>query len=702
MNSMILTLFSLSVSGSLLALVILALKHLLRRKVSKLFLYYIWVVVLLRLILPFSPSINAMDAVFPGAQATAPFQAAMPADAETSESVTGLTSEAEAAVVSFGEQPSSASVSAGQAVWEPLWAFLGRSVIWVWLAGVCVTLICYIVPYFRFTKAVVKTASPASHKQNSMFMGLCKRRRVKLVQSACIHTPVLVGILQPRIIIPSQACAQHDEMLSHILSHELIHYRRKDLLFKWMIVFISALHWFNPLMLLIRREISRACELSCDEAAIKGMSAEQRRQYGETLLALAGDGRISAGILATTMCEDKKKLAERLVGIKKTNKRTVATVALSVAMALFLTASAAMLGSCQQNKAAVLPPPAEIETIAGSAPIDLADNEISHAYLPYLVKEAKRISPYLEITDPGLYEQPYKVFAAVPFKDGALLLAGTAVSEDYPVLYYMVGENVIAVNDDAEYFSSNYTVFQGCTIVYGRMVGVYTEDPYVYATGVKATFANGQETEAQSFVSNKLPDTAGGYILAADGETWLSGLNFYRPDGTLLTDMTRTDEYGWDQDVWLYRGTAAEIFNLQHRTQFTTWPETARSYIATLDNGMSAPLSAFYDDGTDLSYLWRNNNILHHMRDSAPGVPLTVASYPDIITELDYPERSDGVPLPDSAKVYWFNLSNEDGTRKDFNALLKPGKLVTPDETGPYLLVIDEGGWRYVQVICVT
>ena len=48
-------------------------------------------------------------------------------------------------------------------------------------------------------------------------------------------------------------------------------------------------------MILVRRQVSRACELSCDEAVVRGMDAAGRKHYGETLLALAaplrpGDG----------------------------------------------------------------------------------------------------------------------------------------------------------------------------------------------------------------------------------------------------------------------------------------------------------------------------------------------------------------------------------------------------------------------------
>ncbi len=90
------------------------------------------------------------------------------------------------------------------------------------------------------------------------------------------------------IVLPQQAYVQDGmaDELNNILQHELTHYRRKDVLYKWFVAAVTSIHWFNPVMLLIRREINRACELSCDEAVISGMSDIEKRSYGNTLLTL--------------------------------------------------------------------------------------------------------------------------------------------------------------------------------------------------------------------------------------------------------------------------------------------------------------------------------------------------------------------------------------------------------------------------------
>lgn len=162
---------------------------------------------------------------------------------------------------------------------------------------------------------------------------------------------MLTGLLSPVIVVPRLAyCGNGMKAdFENILRHELTHYRRKDILFKWFAVLVSSVHWFNPLMILLRREIARACELSCDEAAIRDMSDSEKQSYGETLLALCASKKLPAGILATTLCEKRSELRERLVSIMRYKKRTALTAAVSVLLALLLAGCGAALGAANTN-----------------------------------------------------------------------------------------------------------------------------------------------------------------------------------------------------------------------------------------------------------------------------------------------------------------------------------------------------------------
>ena len=513
MSSTVLSIGWLSLSGSVVALAILALKRLLRRKVSPAFFYYIWIVVLLRLVLPISFPFSGGNVIYENVH-TALYSVAE-SNTEPETNVAGIAQhDTEATVQSMAPTQALETSAAPEGLTLDTWAIL----FWIWLAGAGACLLCHIIPYMRFAKRIRSTGVAPFEADSVLFEKMRGRRHVTLLQCDGLATPMLIGVFRPCIVIPCGSYVQNGMMksLEYTLRHELVHERRRDLLFKWVAVCISSFHWFNPAMLLIQREISRACELSCDEAVTNGLSPQDRQRYGETLLDFAS-GERPAQKAFVTLCENKRQLKERLTAIKKYRKRSAFTAVLSSILALLLAGCAAGLGPAHSGNTGIIMPPAtsEIESIAGGEPIDLADNEISHAFLPHLVREAKRIYPYLETAD----VEPFKLFAAVPFEDGALLLAGTAVSEDYPALYYMIGETVVAVNHDAEYFSSNYAVYKGKTIAYGRMLGEYSPEGFLNTTEVKGYFANGQEAVARSILPDTMSDTAGGYILVADGET---------------------------------------------------------------------------------------------------------------------------------------------------------------------------------------
>ena len=54
--------------------------------------------------------------------------------------------------------------------------------------------------------------------------------------------------------------------------------------YKWLVQFTICLHWFNPLVYLMGREVNNACEFSCDEAVIKNLDNDGIKAYGNTLL----------------------------------------------------------------------------------------------------------------------------------------------------------------------------------------------------------------------------------------------------------------------------------------------------------------------------------------------------------------------------------------------------------------------------------
>ena len=66
-------------------------------------------------------------------------------------------------------------------------------------------------------------------------------------------------------------------------------------------------------MYFVKKEINRACELSCDEAVIQNLNAAKKQAYGDTLISVIVEHKYPVGVLQVTMCEEKTTLKERLV-----------------------------------------------------------------------------------------------------------------------------------------------------------------------------------------------------------------------------------------------------------------------------------------------------------------------------------------------------------------------------------------------------
>ncbi len=332
------TILTLTLSGSALALLLLLLRAVFARRMPSTVYYYAWLLVLLRFVLPLpglvpalSPSAQpeptpaavsaplpraAAGALFPGAPGLGfiPAGGTAPLDAAERKSDTSPAPAPEQTLA-----PASTVKTAFDWRAPQLW-------LTVWAVGAGLCLMVPVVSYVRFTGRLRRTLSRPDAAVRVVYDSLTGRRPALYVSRGLL-TPLMYGVFSPKIVLPAR---EYDvETLSNILRHELTHYRRLDTLYKWFAAAVLAAHWFNPLAWLIRREVSRACELSCDETLLRSMSRSEKQSYGNTLLNMAASSALPAGVVATTFSTEKKNLKERLEQImhyKKNGARLVAAL----------------------------------------------------------------------------------------------------------------------------------------------------------------------------------------------------------------------------------------------------------------------------------------------------------------------------------------------------------------------------------------
>lgn len=345
MEMLLTTLLRLSVLGSALALALMLARRLLRGRGGQAVCYYLWLVVLLRLCVPMWVTLS-----LPAPAAPIPAPAAASDEAESANTLLP-DSQADTApsnVQAPGSDAGPIAPTMSNAPTAPETpAETGGTVLSivfaVWVLGAAVSIGFYILGYVSFSRRVRRDAVSASPEALAALSELSPGGQVRLLESGEVNTPLLIGPLKPTIVLPHGVTDA--AQLQDILAHELTHASRRDLLFKWFAALVTSLHWFNPLMVLVRREIDRACELSCDAAVLRTLDEPGRKRYGETLLDLASDSSRGIGTLAVTLCEEKKQLKERLVAIVKYRKMNTAAVVLSALLAVILCGCAAIGGA---------------------------------------------------------------------------------------------------------------------------------------------------------------------------------------------------------------------------------------------------------------------------------------------------------------------------------------------------------------------
>ena len=159
---------------------------------------------------------------------------------------------------------------------------------YIWFFGWCAYLLVVIVSYIIYLIRKHKNAVTLTDNAilDEVKRELKIKRHIRIRMSQEVGSPMLVGVIFPVVYIPCREIP--DENMRMVFLHELTHYKRKDLVFKWLSLFVNAIHWFNPLAYLLCANVSEACEVSCDMAVTKYMSDTEQKIYMKTILDLAG------------------------------------------------------------------------------------------------------------------------------------------------------------------------------------------------------------------------------------------------------------------------------------------------------------------------------------------------------------------------------------------------------------------------------
>ena len=201
----------------------------------------------------------------------------------------------------------------------------------IWALGAVISLAVTVFSYLKFSFDLKRRLMQPDSFTKAVYASI-PGRKPALYFSDSARTPMMLGIFRPKIVLPYR---EYDEaLLNNILRHELTHYRRFDVLYKWASVAILSVHWFNPIAWFIRRELNRACEMSCDEMLLRSMDKDEKQSYGDSLLIMAASYALPSAVVATSFATEKRNLKERLVQIMSYKKSGTRVLAATLTVAL--------------------------------------------------------------------------------------------------------------------------------------------------------------------------------------------------------------------------------------------------------------------------------------------------------------------------------------------------------------------------------
>ncbi len=289
---------TLLVTGALIALVLI-----LRRPVARLFgpgmAYSLWLLPLLRLILP--------PLVLPA------------------------TEQAQTQVVTVVPVPIDAPQSMAPADWL---AMLTPWFIGLWLAGGALFLAVRVIGYARMRRRVLAQARSVGQQGS-----------VRLIESPGVQVPVAFGVIDKVVALPTGFMADPDRAARDLaIAHELEHHAGRDLAVNFAMQPLLALHWFNPLAWLGWRALRRDQEAACDARVLAGCNSMTRTAYAQLIAGWARKTDLPAPAPMACAVMGEKSIIYRLRSLNMTQptarrRRTGHLLIGAAALALPLTAS---------------------------------------------------------------------------------------------------------------------------------------------------------------------------------------------------------------------------------------------------------------------------------------------------------------------------------------------------------------------------
>ena len=198
----------------------------------------------------------------------------------------------------------------------------------IWIMGVMIMSVLTL-HSLNYVRSIKRSALPLQNQQVKTIYYDCLKElkishQVPVYSTAFLKSPVLIGIIHPRIYIPIHLISElNPDDMRFMLLHELQHYRHKDTLIGFLMVISNILYWFNPFIWYALKEIHCDRELTCDSAVLQMISTDEYQAYGMTLINFAEKLSSFSSPLAVGMSGNFRQMKRRILNIAIFRKETL-------------------------------------------------------------------------------------------------------------------------------------------------------------------------------------------------------------------------------------------------------------------------------------------------------------------------------------------------------------------------------------------
>jgi len=392
------------IQSGVLVLILLLADLLLRKKVRAVFRYWMWMLVLVKLLLPASLSLPMSFGYWFGDKLG--FVEKGPLDFRYSIPDSGLPFEHRASGIERAgpiepapmprpelapaepiptEPVSSSAVSGTPLSWQ-------GALFLVWLAVVA-AMSLLLLQRAIFVRGLIAQAEESTGSLIEALQYCCQqiavKRKVSLKISPNASSPAVCGLFRPVILMPQKLASNlGSDRLQVVLMHELAHIKRGDLWVNLAQTVLQIVYFYNPLLWLANAIIRRVREQAVDEAVLVAMG-EAAQQYPQALLDVAklAFRRPTLSLRLIGVVESKSALASRIKHIlnrpmPKTAKLGILGLLAIIVTAVILLPMAKPAGESEASRFSVAGKPLDIRLIgvrpdAGDEVYDPQGNRLS-------------------------------------------------------------------------------------------------------------------------------------------------------------------------------------------------------------------------------------------------------------------------------------------------------------------------------------